>query len=480
MWAIFMAHSRSLFTRLVVGVLCLSVFGAGCTKGPDAATTAASKKVNLVIWAVVDDEDVYDAMLTDYHKLHPYISTEFRRFRNEEYENELLNALAEDRGPDIFLIHNTWVGKYQSKILPMPQSTKVAIQTVQGTLKKELVYSLQSMPSVSVRQFKDDYPDAVAKDFLRVVNVSPNPDKKDYQTRVLGIPMSVDTMGMYVNKDLLNAAGVTTIPQDWDAFQIAVKKLVKQSPTGDILQSGAAIGTGANIERSPDILSVLMMQNGAHMSADDGTPTFNTLPKELEGQREQPPAFQALGFYTDFANPGKEVYTWNDKQPNSLDAFTAGKTAFFFGYNYHLPIVRARGPRINLGLSKMPQIPGNPIVNIASYWGWTVSKKTKNGDLAWNLLNFMRQPEENVKYLKAAHRPAALKSQLADQLEDEDVGVFASQVLTAQSWYRGTDPRAADDAFVTLIETVLATPELINQAMTVALEKIAQTIPYAP
>ena len=50
------------------------------------------------------------------------------------------------------------------------------------------------------------------------------------QARIMAIPMSVDTMGMYVNKDLLNTAGIATIPETWDTFQDAVKKLVKQSP----------------------------------------------------------------------------------------------------------------------------------------------------------------------------------------------------------------------------------------------------------
>lgn len=471
-----MPIGRSLVSRLVVGCLMLAVLGAGCTKGPTAEAVQASKRTTLKVWGVVDDQDVYNEILNDYKQLHPFVDIEFRRFRLEEYENELLNAMAEDRGPDIFLIHNTWVGKYQPKILPMPLSTKVAVQTVEGTLKKEVVYVVQSQPSVSVRQYKLDYPDSVAKDFIKTINVSTVADKRDMQQRVFAIPMSVDTMGMYVNKDLLNAAGIQTIPTSWDQVQEAVKKLTKQDAQGEIIQAGAAIGTGNNIERAPDLLAALMMQNGAEMSADDGTPTFGSIPLKLDGVRNEPPALQALAFYTDFANPGKEVYTWNAKQPNSLDAFTQGKVALFFGYNYHLPIIRARAPRLNLALASLPQIPGNPVVNFANYWGWTVSKKTKNGDLAWNLLNFMRTPEENVKYLRAAQRPAALRSQLAAQLEDENIGVFAAQVLTSQTWYRGANAKAADDAFIDMIDMAsIGTPEAFSQSLQVGLDKVNQT-----
>src|SRR6185369_18008661 len=101
----------------------------------------------------------------------------------------------------------------------------------------------------------------------------------------------------------------------------------------------------------------------------------------------------------------------NDKQPNSLEAFINGKVAFFFGYGYHLPVIKTQAPKLNLGIAKLPQITGNPVVNFANYWAWTVAKKTKNMDVAWDLLNFMRKPEESQKFLTAAQRPAALKSQ---------------------------------------------------------------------
>lgn len=466
------------FSSLVSAFLLLAVMGAGCTKGPDAATAAASKRVELNIWAVIDDADVYQEILKDYRSLHPNVTLNYRRFRLEEYEDELLNALAEDRGPDIFMIHNTWVTKYQPKIAPMPLSSKVAFQEIVGTLKKEAIYTLKDEPSISLRRYKNDYPDAVAKDTIRIVNVATKANERKLEERILALPVSVDTLGMFVNKDLLNAAGIATVPTTWDKFQEVIPRLMKQDPQGDIIQAAASLGTAFNVERSPDIISVLMMQNGAQMSADDGSPMFALVPPALSEQRNEPPAYQALSFYTDFANPAKSVYTWNGKQPNSLEAFIQGKSAFFFGYSYHLPQIRTRAPKLNLSLAQLPQIEGNPTVNYANYWSWTVSKKSKSSDLAWNVLNFMIKPAEAKKYLDAAKRPAADKSLLSAQLEDEDIGVFASQVLTAKSWYRGDDPRAMEDALEIMIENALAGVEEIPTAVRNAQTKISQTIRF--
>lgn len=468
---------RSRFFSLMAGlVLCSTLFGAGCTNVPDAATLAAGKKIELNIWGVVDDEDAYNTIFRDYRVEHPNVQINYRRFRLEEYEDQLLNALAEDRGPDIFLIHNTWINKYLPKTTPMPLSTKVAVTKVVGTIKKEVILQVITDPSISVRSYKNSYPEAVTLDTVRTINVSTKSDQRDFQQRIVAVPMSMDTLGLYVNKDLLNTAGIPTIPATWDKFQEAIPKLVKQNDKGDILQGGAALGTGYNIERAVDIISALMMQNGARMSSDEGRPTFGALPAELADQRDEPPAFQALTFYTDFANPEKAVYTWNDKQPNSLDAFLQGRIAFFFGYSYHLPTIRARAPKLNLGIAPLPQIEGNPVKNLANYWVWTVSKKTKSTDTSWNLLNFMIKPDEVKKYLAEAKRPAAEKSLINEQLEDEDIGVFASQVLTAQSWYRGSDPQTMEEAFDQMAENVVNQVEDIPTAISNAVSKVSQTM----
>ncbi|MEP0815374.1 MAG: extracellular solute-binding protein, partial [bacterium] len=156
--------------------------------------------------------------------------------------------------------------------------------------------------------------------------------------------------------------------------------------------------------------------------------------------------------------------------------FIQGSSAFFLGYSYHLPVIRARAPKINLGITKVPQITGNPEVNFANYWMWTVSKKAKNADLAWHFVNFLTNATEAPKYLEAAKRPAARRALLTSQLEDEDIGVFSSQVLTAKSWYRGVDPKTAELAIIDMIDGVVQGTLDPRNALRLTSEKIAQTI----
>ena len=40
----------------------------------------------------------------------------------DSYENDLRDALAAGNGPDVFLIHNSWLTKHQDKLSPAPDS----------------------------------------------------------------------------------------------------------------------------------------------------------------------------------------------------------------------------------------------------------------------------------------------------------------------------------------------------------------------
>jgi len=282
-------------------------------------------------------------------------------------------------------------------------------------------------------------------------------------------------LALFYNKDLFNQAKIASPPKNWTEFQEAVKKLTKLDSKGNITKSGAALGTANNVERFFDLLSVIMMQNQTLMSDESGTALFDKVPPNLAG-RPVPPGEEALVFYTDFASPAKEVYTWNNDFGNSLDAFAAGKTAMFLGYSYHIPLLRVRAPKLNWATSRLPQIDGNE-VNFANYWVEVVSKKTKNPDAAWAFLQFAAtDKDEAKKYLARVKKPTALRELIALQSQDVELGAFAESVLTAKNWYKGANPRAAEDAFRDMINQVATGTLEVREAIRLATQKVNATL----
>ncbi|MDD4995081.1 MAG: extracellular solute-binding protein [Patescibacteria group bacterium] len=462
---------KKIFFSFVILSL-IATAGFGC-KTQSEAEKEATKPVTLNFWGVFDESDAIQPLITAYRAKHPNVTINYKMYRFDEYEDELLNALAEDRGPDIFMVHNHWMRGYLAKILPLPAELTIAYVTQSGgALGSETKATLAKEKTMTLRALQDSFVQVVADDAVAPVW---NATDEVNENKIVGLPLSVDTLALYYNRDILNAAGIAEPPTTWTDFLEQVKTITKLNADGGIAQSAAAIGTSSNIERFSDIVSALMMQNGTEMTNESGFATFNKIPKALTG-RSEPPGFGAVRFYTDFANSGKEVYTWNDDFPNSLDAFSTGQTAFFFGYSYHLSQIRTKAPKLNLGIARLPQLEGNPEVNYANYWLNSVSAKSKSSNYAWDFVQFAAS-EANVKaYLDAAKRPTALRSLRDSQLEDVDLSVFASQLLTAKDWYRGKNWAAVEQTFADMIDSqVYGTMEL-KDAINLAVSKVNQTI----
>ncbi|HEX9664447.1 MAG TPA: extracellular solute-binding protein [Patescibacteria group bacterium] len=454
-------NKKFLATLIILGILVVGLIIFLVIAGGKPETPAQFRPVTLDFWGVFDEPGYFEEIIAAYQVIHPNVNIRYRRLRFEEYERELLEAFAQDRGPDIFAIHNTWIGEYQTLTTPAPAVLTLTFPRIVGTLKKETVVDLRAIPSITLRQLRTNYVDVVYDDV--VVN-----------DQIYGLPLSVDNLALFYNRDLLNNAGIPQPPRSWNAFQEQVIKITKVDSRGNILLSGGAIGASRNIERSTDILSVLMMQNGANMVTNDVV-TFHRIPPD-QPERPRPPGEEALIFYTDFANPSKESYTWNADQPNSVDAFIAGQTAFFFGYAYHIPTIDARAPKLNYSIAKLPQIEGNRELNYANYWVNVVSRKTADLNEAWDFVQFMSSAEQVSKYLARAKKPTALRGLINSQLEDLDLSIFASQVLTATSWYRGKDAQAAETILMDMIDTVLAGGLEVNRAINLAAGQINQTL----
>ncbi len=453
--------------KKIISLSLLAVFvlssGFGC-KTVDKKTEAAMQPITLTYWRVFDGPDAFQEILDKYKVVHPNITITYRKLRFEEYETELLNALAEDRGPDILSIHNTWLRKYQNKLVPMPASITMAYPVEQGTVKKEIIPMLKTIKSLSLKELKDTFVDAVYNDVVLDDN------------QIYGLPLSVDTLALYYNRDLLNNAGITQAPQYWNKdFQQNVKKLTKQDPVKGITQSGIALGGSTNINRYSDILAVLMMQNGAVMM-DGKQVLFNTIPAATK-ETKYNPGMEALRFYIDFSNPGKEVYSWNDDLSNSMEMFIGGKLAMMFGYAYDLPTIKAQAPKLNFSVSKLPQIEGSPMeVGFANYWVETVSKKSKYPNEAWDFVLFATKADQATSYLASTNKPTALRSLVASQSEDNELGVFAAQVLTAKSWYHGKNVTAAETAIAEMINNARLGTDKILEVINTGAAKVQQTV----
>ena len=435
-------RNKSLITAAFAALLFI---GAGCGI---AGSTVQIKPVTLAYWRTDDDPTAFRPIIEAYQKIHPNITINYTRLRPDEYERKLLEALAKNRGPDLFSIPSVWLSGWQERILPLPKETVIPTRTVNA--QKQIVTIKQKNPTLTILAARNAFVEGVTRDII--MPYQPDP-VKPAENKIFGLPFSFDTLAMYYNKDLLKKANIEKPPATWKDVQDQSQKLtILDKDNIAIKQTGAALGGAKNILYNVDILTAIMVQNGAIMADDGGYAYFN-VPTPATSDHLYPPGAEALMFYQGFANQGTSTYAWNQDMPISLDAFVSGKAAFFFGYPIDMIKIRDRAPKLDFGIAPIPQIdPGQP-KNVPNYPIEVVSKKTKHADEAWDFLQFAAGADQISGWLSAVKRPTALRGLIQSLLTDPDLAPFAGQVLTANSWYRGKDYSKVQDAFNTMILT---------------------------
>jgi len=389
-------------------ILLLIIFGILPGLKPSKPTP-----VSLEFWGFGDDADVWREIIFNFSAKFPHIEVTYRRFPEERYEDTLVNSIASGIGPDVFMFKNSWITKHKQKIYPLPP---------------EFQYSL--------RNFQQTFVDIASQDLIT----------QDGQ--ILGMPIFVDTLVLFYNKDMLNAAGIASPPRDWDEVVQISQAITQTTPVGTILRSGIAMGAAKNVSHAFEILSALLMQQG------------DTIVDRQSGQVSLGEKTQAvLDFYTSFTDRRRSNYSWNALMPNSLDAFASEQTAMAIGFMSDIQRIRTKNPRLNFDAVPLPQNKGSQIpVTYGSYFFPAVSKLSLKGkagwQAAWQFVLFISSREAAAQYSKNAGRPPARRDLVALGAPSSELDAFWKQTLTARSWAI-PDEKAVRRLFEDVIESIV-------------------------
>ena len=178
------------------------------------------EKVTLQFWGTFDESSFYKDAIRDFEKNNPNIDVMYRQFNFENYEKQLIGSFAAGTGPDIWLMHNTWLPKHYDKIQPLPQQ----------------LLTEDKKPLFTYKEFQEQFVDVTVEDLTA-------------GSQIYALPIYVDTLALYYNKDLLNSAGIVLPPSNWNEFNDAAKKLTVFDERSNVVRAGAAIGTAENINR---------------------------------------------------------------------------------------------------------------------------------------------------------------------------------------------------------------------------------------
>ncbi|MDO8657697.1 MAG: extracellular solute-binding protein [Candidatus Levybacteria bacterium] len=353
-----------------------------------------AENVTLVYWGLWEDGNVLKPVIADFQKQYPNIKIDYKMQNIKEYRERLSIRSENNNGPDIFRFHNTWLPMISKITLPLPSDV----------IKKDDFQTL-FYPVVQTDLVKDG--------------------------AIYGIPLEIDTLALFINPEIFQSAGLKT-PTDWLEFQNAAYALTTKDETGKIKISGAAMGTFDNITHSPDIISLLLIQNGA---------------KLINLSETSQNASDAIDFYTSFAKGDNNV--WDKELDESIIAFAKGNLAMYIGYSWDLFVIDAYKKQFQSNLTyqifPVPHLPKSRNLTIASYWVEGVSSKSKHQKEALLFMKYLAQ-KETAQKLYSEESKARLfgepygRVDLAESLKDNTmVYPFVSQGKDAFSSFFASD-----------------------------------------
>ncbi len=411
-------------------VVLLAVFGAFAVAGVMVFAMFVGKDEGgslgtVRIWGTIDDAAFGEVLTKSLENGGPLSGVVYEKKDPATYEKALTNALANGEGPDLFILRENQVFRNLGKIYVLPPETH------------------------PLSKFESTFVDVV----------SPFTNDKG----IAGIPILVDPLVLYWNKDMLATAGYAKPPSFWDELIGMAQKITVKDETGTIKRSAIAMGEYRNVTNAKEILATLILQAGGRITAFDEQRALRAALAPQSGSESQA-AVSALRFYTEFANPSKEIYTWNRSLLESQRAFAGGDVALYIGYASEESAIRRTNANLNYGVAPLPQIRSNSTsLNTARVYGIAVSRTSTNLQGAVTAATLLAGADFAGPLAQGLGMTSA-RRELLSTPGTGNADIFNKQTIIARSW-TDPDPEATAEIFRAMIENTTSGAVLINEAV---------------
>lgn len=268
------------------------------------------------IWGTLPQEAVDKVLAKAAETNEYYGNVSYRYFAPEEFEFNLLKALADGRGPDLVLTSHEKLVEMRGWIQPV---------------------SYESFP---IRDIRNNYIDGA-----EIFALSDG---------LYGYPVAVDPIVMYWNRDILASAGYLDAPVTWEALiNTMFPNLIIRDFDRTIRRSVLAFGEFGNVRNSFGVLSTLLLQGGTKGVYEGGVNDYNiALHSASDGAN---PLRISVDFYTRFSKPSNSLYSWNRSLPEDRNMFISEDLAFYFGYGSEGRVIEKINPNLNFDIAEVPQ-----------------------------------------------------------------------------------------------------------------------------
>ena len=409
---------------LLVILLIAFIFGIGRkqTSLPPASLTIVG----------IENPEIMRDVINNFHEKNQNVNVTYERIDPANYEQTLVNRMAEGQAPDIFFLKNTWVTKHKDKIYPLPQD----------------------LLAVSVSDIEHTFADGAFSDLITPSN------------QILGVPITFNIPVLLYNKDIFNNAGIAKEPKTWDDVVTTSRTLTQKTSAGDVGQSGIALGAYQNVDHAFEIISAMILQEGDPII----NPSTNQAVLDIRAK-------SAVSFYTSFADPQNQNYSWDKRFDNSLDSFSEEKTAMVIAFSTDLTRIKAKNPHLNFGILPFPQKSDSARrIVYADYIFPTVSRTSPNPLSAWQFVLFLASKDSAKRFADGTGLAPARRDLISEKPASSLSQAFYRQALIARTWPVPNEP-AVRNLFGNMISSILSKKSSPSEALDRMRDELGLLIP---
>jgi len=335
--------SRPVRLGLTAMVAALALTAAGCGDDAPAGDTSGPVTLSYAVWDV-NQVPVMEELAAAFTTEHPNITIKVQMTPWADYWTKLRAAVTGGAAPDVFWMNGPNIQLYADNGVIMPLSDRI------GEAKLDL----------------GAYPKALI-------------DLYTFEGKVYGLPKDFDTIGVWYNKELFDAAKVAYPKDDWTwaDFKTAAAKLTNPAQ--------GVYAVGANLSGQEYYYNTIYQAGGQVISPDGKTSGY-----------DQPATIEGLRFWTDLlkAKQSPDLKTMTDTQP--LQLFESGKLAMYWGGSWNVSeFGKNEYTRSRVDVAPLPA--GAKKATIIHGLANVVSAKTSHPEQAWEFVRYLgSQPAAEI------------------------------------------------------------------------------------
>lgn len=393
---------KNSFQTILIGVCIAAFIGAilvfaGVINIGSKKSSSATTSGSVTVWGTYP-QDTVQSYFDQITISNPDLSVVYTEKKPETLQSDLIKALADHVAPDLVIAESQQLFSIRDRIYTVPYTT------------------------YPERLYRDTFIDGSAI-FLA----------KD---GVMAVPLVVDPIVVYYNKDLLAGQSYVVPPTTWTGLAQALPRFLKRDTRGVITQTPIGLGEVDNVDHFKDILSALFLQTGNSIVAFN--PTTGKYEQQIgvgaNGDTELGTT-KALTFYTNFSNQASSSYSWSRTLPSTLDMFLSGKGAFYIGRASELFAIQSRNPNLNFDVSTLFQADGaTRPVTYGSFGGVAILKSTMQFPLAYSTYSMLIGTDFTQYLATALSLPPVRRDLLLGQQQNPYIQIFFKAALSTFTW----------------------------------------------